>query len=103
MTHQWWVLLLAVVMSEMDKQAATQTGSGRDRWAHLPPPIREEIDVFEAELRRFQQGLMPEKVFLEFRLRHGVYGQRQGGGPGGRQQEPPGLLDTLQLERLADL
>ena len=50
-----------------------------DRWAHLPPFVREEIDVFETELQRVQAGQMPEKVFLEFRLRHGVYGQRQDG------------------------
>jgi len=103
MTHQWWVLLLAVVMSEMDKQAATQAGSERDRWAHLPPAIREEIDVFEAELRRFQQGLMPEKVFLEFRLRHGVYGQRQAGVQMQRIKIPLGMLTTAQMQVLADL
>src|SRR3990170_7453794 len=90
-------------MSEMDKQAATQAGSERDRWAHLPPAIREEIDVFEAELRRFQQGLMPEKVFLEFRLRHGVYGQRQAGVQMQRIKIPMGMLTTAQMQVLADL
>jgi sulfite reductase (ferredoxin) len=74
-----------------------------DRWAHLPAAIREEIDVFESELRRFQQGVMPEKVFLEFRLRHGVYGQRQAGVQMQRIKIPMGLLTAAQMERLADL
>src|SRR5215467_858828 len=74
-----------------------------NRWQHLPPAIREEIDVFESELRRFQQGLMPEKVFLEFRLRHGVYGQRQPGVQMQRIKIPMGILNTAQMQRLADL
>ena len=45
-----------------------------ERWGHLPETMREEIDVFETNLRRFQAGETPEKVFTEFRLRHGAYG-----------------------------
>jgi sulfite reductase (ferredoxin) len=98
-------------MSETEKSAATGAGSNGDhladrlaqRWAHLPPAVREEIDVFEAELRRFQQGVMPEKVFLEFRLRHGVYGQRQAGVQMQRIKIPMGMLTTAQMQVLADL
>ncbi|MBI3895795.1 MAG: nitrite/sulfite reductase [Acidobacteria bacterium] len=74
-----------------------------DRWQHLPATVREEIDVFESELRRFQQGQVPEKVFLEFRLRHGVYGQRQAGVQMQRIKIPLGMLTTQKMERLADL
>src|SRR5207249_5448576 len=87
----------------MSEQPDATIESQRDRWAHLPPAIREEIDVFESELRRFQQGLMPEKVFLEFRLRHGVYGQRQAGVQMQRIKIPMGMLTTAQMQRLADL
>jgi len=73
------------------------------RWQHLPPEVREEIDIFETELRRVQAGQMPEKVFLEFRLRHGVYGQRQAGVQMQRIKIPMGMLNTRQMERLADL
>ena len=90
-------------MSDTEKQIAMPTQAGGGRWAHLPPTIREEIDVFEAELRRFQQGLMPEKVFLEFRLRHGVYGQRQEGVQMQRIKIPMGMLTTAQMQVLADL
>ena len=90
-------------MSDTEKQVAAHSGSSADRWMHLPPAIREEIDVFEAELGRFQQGLMPEKVFLEFRLRHGVYGQRQAGVQMQRIKIPMGMLTTAQMQVLADL
>ncbi|MSO20213.1 MAG: nitrite/sulfite reductase [Acidobacteria bacterium] len=87
-------------MSEMNIQtSATLT----ERWAHLPAATREEIDVFEAELRRFQAGQMPEKVFTEFRLRNGVYGQRQNGVQMLRIKIPMGMMTTRQLEVLADL
>ena len=74
-----------------------------DRWAHLPPEVKQEIDIYETELRRVEQGLMPEKVFLEFRLRHGVYGQRQAGVQMQRIKIPLGMLTTAQMERLADV
>jgi len=63
----------------------------------------EEIDVFETELGRFLDGSMPEKVFLEFRLRHGVYGQRQAGVQMLRIKIPLGRLSAPQCEALADL
>ena len=74
-----------------------------DRWAHLPPFVREEIDVFETELQRVQAGQMPEKVFLEFRLRHGVYGQRQDGVQMQRIKIPMGMMSTDKMIQLADL
>ena len=74
-----------------------------DLWAELPESVRQEIDVFETELRRVQMGQMPEKVFLEFRLRHGVYGQRQDGVQMQRIKIPMGVLSTDQMIRLADL
>ena len=83
----------------MGEPIGVATESQPERWAHLPAAVREEIDVFESELRRFQQGLMPEKVFLEFRLRHGVYGQRQAGVQMQRIKIPMGMLTTAQMER----
>ncbi len=74
-----------------------------DRWSHLPPEVKQELDVFETELRRVQQGLVSEKVFLEFRLRHGVYGQRQPGTQMQRIKIPLGMLNMQQMECLANL
>ena len=74
-----------------------------DRWAHLPKDVREEIDVFETQLKRVAEGQMSEKVFLETRLRHGVYGQRQNGVQMQRIKIPLGMLTTKQMICLADL
>jgi sulfite reductase (ferredoxin) len=93
-------------MSEQTRtysESSVSSEASIDRWRRLPAAVREEIDVFESELRRFQQGLMPEKVFLEFRLRHGVYGQRQAGVQMQRIKIPMGMLTTQQMEALADL
>ena len=72
-------------------------------WPDLSEQAREEIDIFETELNRFLDGQMPEKVFLEFRLRHGVYGQRQDGTQMLRIKIPLGMLTASQCEVLADL
>ncbi len=72
-------------------------------WGHLPAAIREEIDIFETELRRVQSGLVAEKIFTEFRLRHGVYGQRQDRVQMQRIKIPMGRLTADQLAALADI
>lgn len=83
--------------------APTGTESHDRSWAHIPEDARSEIDIFETELRRVQSGQMSEKVFLEFRLRHGVYGQRQDGVQMVRIKIPLGMLTAEQMICLADL
>jgi sulfite reductase (ferredoxin) len=78
-------------------------GQGSDRWSSLPDVMRKEIDVFETELHRFQSGEVPEKVFTEFRLRHGAYGQRQERVQMQRIKIPMGMLSLDQLVSLADI
>jgi sulfite reductase (ferredoxin) len=77
--------------------------SRHPRWGRIEPTAREEIDLFETELRRLQAGQMDERLFLEFRLRHGVYGQRQDGVQMLRIKIPLGRLTMEQMEVLADL
>lgn len=72
-------------------------------WAHLPPDLRQEIDIYETELRRVQSGLVDDKLFTEFRLRHGVYGQRQDRVQMQRIKIPMGRLTAAQLAALADI
>ncbi len=72
-------------------------------WGHLAPTMREEIDLFETELRRMQSGQMSEKIFTEFRLRHGTYGQRQERVQMQRIKIPMGMLTADQMTRLADV
>ena len=74
-----------------------------DRWSKLPIAALNEIDTYESELSRFLDAKVPEKVFLEFRLRHGVYGQRQAGVQMQRIKIPLGLVNADQLEALAEI
>lgn len=53
----------------------------RDRLTgRLPPPLAEELDIFETEIALRKQGKIEEKVFAETRLRRGAYGQRYDNG-----------------------
>ncbi|MDE0123901.1 MAG: nitrite/sulfite reductase [Bryobacterales bacterium] len=72
-------------------------------WAQLPPDVRKEIDVYETELRRVQADLVDDKLFTEFRLRHGVYGQRQDRVQMQRIKIPMGRMSADQLVVLADI
>ena len=71
--------------------------------AGIPPEIERELNVFELELNRFQNDDIPEKIFTEFRLRHGVYGQRQDGVQMIRIKIPFGAVTAEQMEVLADV
>ena len=68
----------------------------------LPDDAR-AIEIYEMQLGRVQAGQMPEEIFLEFRLRHGVYGQRDNGSQMIRVKIPFGGLNAAQLEMLADI
>ena len=65
--------------------------------------VHAEIDDYAVSIGRFRAGRIPEAVFLENRLRHGVYGQRQDGVHMMRSKLPLGLLAPEQLEAFADL
>ena len=71
--------------------------------AGRPDHVRADIRQFEDTLARFQAGQVAESTFLEFRLRHGVYGQRQDGVHMMRSKLPLGLLGADQLDAFADL
>ncbi|MCC7383067.1 MAG: nitrite/sulfite reductase [Deltaproteobacteria bacterium] len=62
-----------------------------------------EIDALDRAIERFVSGQIPEARFLEYRLRHGIYGQRQDGVHMMRSKLPLGLLSAAQLEAFADL
>src|SRR6476619_5768127 len=44
---------------------------------HIIPAIAEEFDDFDNEAEKFLAGDTPENEFIGFRLKQGVYGQRQ--------------------------
>ena len=49
----------------------------RPRTRGIIDVMPEEIDDFELQVRRFQAGEFDETEFLAYRLKQGVYGQRQ--------------------------
>ena len=71
--------------------------------AAIPSDVARAIEIFETQLNRFQDGAVPEELFTEFRLRHGVYGQRDNESQMIRLKIPFGGLDAAQLEMLADV
>ncbi|MEO2002686.1 MAG: nitrite/sulfite reductase, partial [Candidatus Poribacteria bacterium] len=72
------------------------------RFERIPADIQRDLDVFAIELDRFRSGDIAEHVFTEFRLRHGVYGQRQEGVQMIRIKIPYGAVTAEQMEELAD-
>ena len=75
----------------------------RNSIAGDPVRVHTELNDFETSIDRFLEGRIPEASFLEYRLRHGVYGQRQDGVHMMRSKLPLGLLGPEQLEAFADL
>ena len=62
--------------------------------------LPEEIDDFEAQVKRFQAGEWDPNEFMAFRLRQGVYGQRQADAQMVRVKVPFGGLTADQLDAL---
>jgi sulfite reductase beta subunit-like hemoprotein len=63
--------------------------------------VREEIETFRRKANAFIAGEIPEDDFRPFRLKHGIYGQRQPGVQMVRCKVPGGLLSAAQMEQLA--
>ena len=60
----------------------------------------EEIDDFELQVKRFQAGEWDETEFQAFRLKQGIYGQRQPDTQMVRVKVPFGGLTADQLDAL---
>ena len=64
------------------------------------PHMEEEILTLEEEIRAFRSGQIQEAQFMAFRLRQGVYGQRQPDSQMIRVKVPGGILTPESLEAL---
>ncbi len=67
--------------------------------------VRQEIETFRRKAVAFLAGDIPEDEFRAFRLKHGIYGQRQPGVQMVRVKIPGGLATASQFEqfgRIAD-
>src|ERR1039458_4009581 len=63
--------------------------------------VREEIETFRVRAGQFLAGQITEDEFRPFRLKHGIYGQRQPGVQMVRCKVPGGLLTAPQVSQLA--
>ena len=63
----------------------------------------EEIAEYEDRVKEFRAGDIPEADFMAFRLRLGVYGQRQADAQMFRVKIPGGLLHADQLDALGEI
>jgi sulfite reductase beta subunit-like hemoprotein len=69
---------------------------------HVIPILVKEFDDFDTESTRFLKGDLVEEDFIKFRLKQGVYGQRQPDVQMVRVKLPLGGVTPEQLEAFAD-
>jgi sulfite reductase beta subunit-like hemoprotein len=65
--------------------------------------VREDIEKFRTQAERYMRGEINDDEFRPFRLRRGVYGQRQAGVQMIRTKVPGGVLTSRQMHALADI
>jgi sulfite reductase beta subunit-like hemoprotein len=70
---------------------------------HIIPILRREYDDFKTEATKFLAGDMPEDEFIKFRLKQGVYGQRQADVQMIRVKLPFGGVTPEQMEAFANV
>jgi sulfite reductase (ferredoxin) len=70
---------------------------------HVIPILQREFDDFKTEATKFLEGQTPEDEFIKFRLKQGVYGQRQPDVQMIRVKLPFGGITPEQLEAFADV
>jgi sulfite reductase beta subunit-like hemoprotein len=69
---------------------------------HIIPVLAREFDDFDTESTRFLSGELEDDEFIKFRLKQGVYGQRQPDVQMVRVKLPFGGVTPEQLEAFAD-
>jgi sulfite reductase (ferredoxin) len=70
---------------------------------HVIPILEREFDDFDNEAEKFLSGDTPEDQFIGFRLKQGVYGQRQADVQMIRVKLPFGGITPEQMETFADV
>ncbi len=69
---------------------------------HVIPILEREFDDFDTEAGRFLAGEVAEDKFIGFRLKQGVYGQRQAERQMIRVKLPFGAVNPEQMDAFAD-
>jgi sulfite reductase (ferredoxin) len=70
---------------------------------HVIPILQREYDDFKTESTKFLAGETPEDEFIKFRLKQGVYGQRQPDVQMIRVKLPFGGITPEQMEKFAEV
>ena len=70
---------------------------------HVIPIIEREFDDFDTESTRYLRGDIEEPEFIKFRLKQGVYGQRQADVQMIRVKLPFGGISPDQMDAFADV
>ena len=70
---------------------------------HVIPILQHEFDDFDTEAAKFLRGDTEEDAFIRFRLRQGVYGQRQPDVQMARVKLPMGGVTPDQLDAFASV
>ena len=70
---------------------------------HIIPIIEREFDDFDTEAASFLRGEQAEEQFIGFRLKQGVYGQRQPDVQMCRIKLPVGGVTPEQMDKLAEV
>jgi sulfite reductase (ferredoxin) len=70
---------------------------------HVIPILEREFDDFDTEAAKFMRDEMPEEQFIGFRLKQGVYGQRQADVQMIRVKLPMGGVNPEQMEAFASV
>src|ERR687887_406043 len=70
---------------------------------HVIPILDREFDDFDTEAKKFLDGRIGEDAFIGFRLKQGVYGQRQAERQMVRIKLPMGGVNPEQLEAFASV
>jgi sulfite reductase beta subunit-like hemoprotein len=63
--------------------------------------VRQDIELFRSQAESFLAGKLTDDQFRAYRLRRGIYGQRQEGVQMIRTKVPGGLLTSAQMRQLA--
>jgi len=98
-----------VVDQEKEQRGKGRTGTleNPETYANVPghiiPIIEREFDDFDSEAEKFLAGQKPEDEFIGFRLKQGVYGQRQPDVQMIRVKLPFGGVSPEQMEAFASV
>jgi sulfite reductase beta subunit-like hemoprotein len=98
-----------VVDQEKEQRGKGRTGTleNPETYANVPghiiPIIEREFDDFDSEAEEFLSGRLQEDQFIGFRLKQGVYGQRQADVQMARVKLPFGGVTPEQMEAFASV